>query len=216
MVLHFPVNVFIGIIVIVVGAPVSRKGVFIRARTSRVGVVRRNRASAVWATPDMGNGALVSLVSPSVAEPAKLPLVTLTGVVANLVTDFALHSGSLILGALGLDVATVSTHGTEGVHVKDGGGGWTSGRGDRGSGADSGAGVKGRGSGGSGVDSGGGVKEGRAYHALCCGVVCLFADGTGERSPTLPLTFVPAVGFALSASSVRRNRDGLRSRRAWV
>jgi hypothetical protein len=216
VVLGLPVDVFISVVVPIVGAPVSREGVLIRARTCRVGVVRRNGASVIWTAPDMGDGALVSLVSPSVAETAKFPLVTLTGVMADLVTGFASCPGSLILGALGPDVATVSTHGTEGVHIDDVGGGWVSGRRDRGSGVDSGVCVKRRRSGGGRTDSRGGVKEGRAYHAFCGGMVCFLTDGTRGRGPSLAFIFVPTVGLASSASSGRRNRDRCRLRGAGV
>jgi hypothetical protein len=110
VVLGLPVNVVIGIIVTIIGAPISRGGVFIRARACMVGVVRRNRASAVWTAPDVRNGALVSLVSPSVAEATKLLLVTFAGIMAHLVTGFTPYPSSVILGVLGSNMAAISTH----------------------------------------------------------------------------------------------------------
>jgi hypothetical protein len=179
VVLGLPVDVVISIIIPIIGAPVSREGLFIRAGASRVGVIWRYWASAVRATSNMGDGALVSFVTPGVTETTEERFVAFLGVMTDLVTGFAACPGPLVLGALGANVAAVSAHGAEGVHVEDEGGGWMSGRGNGGRRAGCGVGVEGGRSGRGVVDSGSGVKEGGAYHALRCGVIGFFTDGTG-------------------------------------
>jgi hypothetical protein len=158
VVLGLPVNVVISIIVPIVGAPVSREGIFKGVRAGRVGVVRRDRASTVCAASDMRDGALVPFVSPGIAEATEEPFVALLGVMADLVTGVAARPGPLILGALGADVATVPTHGAEGVHVDDGRGSRSSGGRNGGRGVDSGVGVEGGRSGRGGTDRRSGVE----------------------------------------------------------
>jgi hypothetical protein len=213
VVLGLPVDVVIGIVIPIVGAPISRKGVLIRTRAGRVGVVRRHGASTVCAASDMRNGALVPLVSPGVAEAAEKLLVALLSVMADLVAGIATHLGPLVLGALGMNMATVPTHGAEVVHVDSGRGGRSSGRRNGGRGMDSGVGVKGRRSGRGRMDGGGSIEEGRVYHALCCGVVCFFTDGTGGGGgPTFAFALVLIIVFAPSTSSIGRNGDRWGSR----
>jgi hypothetical protein len=214
VVLGLPINVVIGIVIPIIGAPIRGECVLIWTRASRVGVVQRYRTSSVCAASDMGNGALVPLVSPGVAETTEFLLVALLGVMADLVAGLAACPGPLILGALGANMATVTAHGAEGVYVDDGGGGQASWRRNGRCGADSGVSVEGRRSGRGGADGGGSVKEGRAYHAFCCGVVCFFADGTGRGGgPSFALALILVVVFASSTSSIRRNGDRWGSRR---
>jgi hypothetical protein len=121
VVLGLPVDVVISVVVPIIGAPIRGKGVLIRVRASRVGVVQRHGALTVHAASDMGDGALVPLVSPGVAETTEFLLVALLSVMADLVAGLAACPGSCVLGALGVNMAAVPAHGAKGVHVVVGG-----------------------------------------------------------------------------------------------
>ena len=123
MVLCFPVDVLVCIVLSIIVCP--RVVLYKEARAPGVEVAGWDWTTMILLAKAMWVGAGVTVMSPAVAVSAVVILGAARHEVANLVTGAALCPSLQVVWAISTDVAQVTTHGTEIVHVDDWGGGWT-------------------------------------------------------------------------------------------
>ena len=191
-----PVNVVICIVLSIIVCP--RVILYEGVRAPGVGVAGWDWAVAILLTEAVGVSAGMTTMSPAVAVPTVAVLGATGGEMAHLVAGVAACPGLEVSVAVGADMAHMTTHGTEVVHVND----WGGGRARRG--VLQLGGVQGKGDlnehgGGGRADSIRGEGAGLAFISV---MVIFPANGAGGRRG-LALSFV----LLLLLSSVRWDRN---------
>ena len=117
MVLCLPIDVIVGVVLSVVVCPgvVFYEG----ARASGVAVAAWDRTATILLTEAVGVGASVTAVSPGVAVPAVAVLGAGGSEMPHLVTGVATRPGLEVAWAIGTNMAYMTTHGAEVIHVDD-------------------------------------------------------------------------------------------------